>query len=209
MPVPLVALWALVGYIATPWGSAWLLRKILVGTFGGEEMQIGPPPGSQPALRPLQFQTGLAFAPAVVEPLVPPPFLEPEAPEALPSLRVVALPAPEPELVPAEAPVAPQEEPVPVAVEPEPAPAPSMEPEEPVPAPPIRVVVVARGHDLPPLEPEDEPFFLPHTELEPAVARDPFAAFWLDPAAPSPDGLTPGYLPPLTRMWSTPTGETL
>jgi hypothetical protein len=229
MPVWLVAIWAFVGYIATPWGSAWLVREILIGTFGGEEMRTGPEPGTQPAMQPLQFQTGLAYEAALPEPVAAPPFLEPETqPEALPALRIVAPAAPEPQVAVVEA-APPIAEPVPVAVEPAPAPPPPVMPQpepvaalvadpDPVPLaapeapaepPQIPIVVVARTPELPPLEAEDEPFFLPHTELEPAVAHDPFATFWLDPAAPSPDGLTPGYLPPLTRMWSTPTGDKL
>ena len=81
---------------------------------------------------------------------------------------------------------------------------------------------------VPDPEPETEPVAAPEPVLvasialpafeaaydeqaEPVAADsvDPFATFWLDAAAPMSAGLTAGYLPPLTGMWSTPAGETL
>lgn len=231
-------------WAATPWAGAWLLREILAGTFGGEDLEFGPADAQPaPAPAPLQFQTGLAYA----QPPLPvaTPFVEPlPEPEALAPLRVVAPVAVVEELPPVAAePVVTPEPPVeapaePVAVEATPLPAPPAPepvvafplPEPPAPlyeaepepvtvaaptepalaeAAPIVVEHVAPLHVLPPLEEQDTPFFLPQSDLEPAAAHDPFATFWLDPEAPSPDGLTPGYLPPLTGMWRTPLGDKL
>jgi hypothetical protein len=93
--------------------------------------------------------------------------------------------------------------PPPIAAEPvgEPAAAPEPEPE---PAP-----VVVASFPLTVFAPPPEE---PAVELEEELvvdAADPFASFWLDASAPMPAGLTAGYLPPLTGMWSTPAGETL
>jgi hypothetical protein len=98
-----------------------------------------------------------------------------------------------------------------VATEPEPAPEEEHLP-EPVPAPlalvPAEPVVVA-SWELADFETPREPATALETELAAVDAVDPFSTFWLDAEAPMPAGLTAGYLPPLTGMWSTPTGETL
>jgi hypothetical protein len=94
----------------------------------------------------------------------------------------------------------PPVQPPPLALVPDPEP-------EPEPAAPERVLVASIA--VPAFEAAyDEPMEL---DAEPAAADTaaPFATFWLDAAAPMSAGLTAGYLPPLTGMWSTPAGETL
>jgi hypothetical protein len=211
------------GCLVTPWGSAWLVREILSGTFGGEDLAIGPAPSSAPAAQPLLFQTGVGLEPPPVELPVATPFIEElPLPEALPALRVVPVP-----LAPEPAPVWEPEPEEPAALAPpEPVAAPAValaafEPElaleldprvqaEPALVAAVPLVVEPEEiHELPAHEEEQHAFFLPPTELEPAAAHDPFATFWLDTAAPPPDGLRPGYLPPLTGLWRTPLGDTL
>jgi hypothetical protein len=266
MPWWIAGIGVAASWAATPWAGAWLLREILAGTFGGEDLEFRPAADAQPAPAPLQFQTGLAYAPPLLPVVTPFVDLLPES-EALAPLRVVAPAAvaegvqevaaepvaPEP---PVEAPVAAAVEasPLPATSEPEPVAAAFPLPEPPVVAPPpvpVEVLAPAAGfplpeppvppyeaepepvtvaaptepalaeaapivvehvaplHVLPPLEQQDTPFFLPQSDLEPAAAHDPFATFWLDPEAPSPEGLTPGYLPPLAGLWRTPLGDKL
>jgi hypothetical protein len=213
--VGVVASWA-----ATPWAGGWVLREILSGTFGGEDTDSVPAPTG------LVYETGLDYIP---QPLpVAAPFLEAPDSEALAALRIVEAPpaaaldfppAPaEPEAHAAEPPAEPVQAaalaltaPLAPAYEPDPEPTPVAAPTEPAlaEAAPIVVAQVAPIHALPPLEETEIPFFLPSSDLESAAVHDPFASFWLDPQAPSPEGLTPGYLPPLAGMWRTPLGDKL
>jgi hypothetical protein len=179
--VGVVASWA-----ATPWAGGWLLGEILSGTFGGEETRSAPAPMG------LVYETGLDYIPPPLPVVAPEPVVEPPA-EPVPA---AAFPLP----VPLAGAYEPDPEPTPVAAPTEPALAE---------AAPVVVAQVAPLHALPPLEETEVPFFLPASDLESAAADDPFATFWLDPEAPSPEGLTPGYLPPLAGMWRTPLGDKL
>jgi hypothetical protein len=128
---------------------------------------------------------------ALREPLWQPGEIVPEAPLVEPEL--VSDPAWSAPLLFV---VATEPEPVPELEQghlPEPAPAPlALVPAEPV---------LVASWELADFEAE--------TELPAVGAADPFSTFWLDAEAPTPSGLTAGYLPPLTGMWSTPAGETL
>jgi hypothetical protein len=173
--------------------------------------------GVAPAPLPEPLSPEPLAAPLAPEPFAEAPAALVEAPaaDAAPAFPLPELPAPAPVELVAAALAFPLPLPEP------PAPPPHYEPEpEPVEvaasteqalaeAPPIVVEHVAPLHVLPPLEEQEMPFFLPPSELEPAAAHDPFSTFWLDPEAPSPEGLTPGYLPPLTGMWRTPLGDKL
>jgi hypothetical protein len=237
MPWWIALVGVVASWVATPWAGAWLTGEILSGTFGGDDADAPPAPTA--AHGPLDFQTGLAYLPPPTPVAPPPVDLVPEpeplaalrlvaAPpvEALPPVAepVAAAPAPEPVAafplpeappasVEAAAPAAPAPPPEATApaYEPDPEPTPVAAPTEPALAEAAPVVVehAAPLHALPPLEEAETPFFLPPSDLQPAAAGDPFAAFWLDPEAPSPEGLTPGYLPPLTGMWRTPLGDKL
>jgi hypothetical protein len=213
--------------------AAWIVHELLAGTFGGRdeddeqaEDAVAPPelePEPEPAV---PFEALPSPVPLVVEPLVealPPPVEPlPVLPEPEPELAPAPLAAPPAPLVPHEllaaaavaAPVAapaPAPEPVPVELvpmEPDPVPEPLVREEPLVVAAPV-VVEFAPAPVALPVVAEAEPAFLPHSDLDAVAAHDPFSTFWLDPAAPPADGLTPGYLPPLTAMWKTPLGDKL